>query len=370
MPSEAADMGTNEASSGLLTSIIEASTDAIVSWDLDGVVTSWNPGAERLYSIPKGDAVGQHIHIIIPSERAGELEVVMELVRKGKRVEHFETTHVCRGGRLAEVSLTVAPLVDETEKVVGAASIARDLTDSKVLVDRLADKTRALERMNAELEQFAHVVAHDLREPLRMVTCFTQLLSDHYDGQLDERAQRYISHASGAARRMGELLAGLLEYSHLDRLEATEMVPLDRVVDAVISDYSVTLAEEQASISRDPLPAVYANEAAVRLVFQNLIENALKYRGDAAPEVHVSAKQASDHWEFTVQDNGIGIEKEYHDRIFGMFQRLWERERYPGTGAGLAIVKKVVERCGGRIWVESEPGEGAGFHFTMPRHAD
>ena len=224
-----------------------------------------------------------------------------------------------------------------------------------------------LRRSNAELEQFAYVASHDLQEPLRAVAGMVQLLQKRYQGQLDERADEYIGHAVEAAGRMQALIQALLTYSRVERRnQPIEAVDAGNCLRAAIKNLDVSIRENHAVITIGELPTVHADAVQLIQLFQNLIGNGIKFRGEREPQIHISATKLKDAWRFSVQDNGIGIESRYYERIFQIFQRLHTRREYSGTGIGLALCKKIIERHGGRIWVESEPGRGSTFHFTLP----
>lgn len=250
----------------------------------------------------------------------------------------------------------------------------KELKETLVSKDRLikeAARRKAamadLERSNQELEQFAYVASHDLQEPLRMVASYTQLLAQRYEGQLDEKANKYIGYIVEGATRMQQLVNDLLQLSRVGTRGAPfEPTDCNEVVQQVLKSLKRTIAETKAGIVVDDLPVVQADAIQLGQVFQNLIANALKFRGDDPPAVRISAKKNETAWTFQVQDNGIGIDPSFHDRIFIIFQRLHERGKYEGTGIGLAIVKKIVERHGGRIWIESQEGKGASFFFSIP----
>jgi light-regulated signal transduction histidine kinase (bacteriophytochrome) len=227
---------------------------------------------------------------------------------------------------------------------------------------------RQLARSNEELQQFAYVAAHDLQEPLRKVTTFCEMLRDEYRDKLEGDALTYIEYAVSGARRLKSLVSDLLEYSRVE-MQGRPLVALDANVSLTqaIENLELSIAETGATIDREPLPTVAADQAQLIRLFQNLIGNAIKYRGDQPPRIHVWAEDQDFEWHFHVQDNGIGIEQQYFARIFVIFQRLHTREAYPGTGIGLAICKRIVERFGGRIWVVSQPGEGSTFCFALPK---
>jgi signal transduction histidine kinase len=250
-----------------------------------------------------------------------------------------------------------------------------------VIRRQMADRERAdailrkllgqLTRKNKELEQFAYVASHDLQEPLRMVANYCQLLQRRYEGRFDADADEFIGFAVDGARRMQTLIDDLLAFSRIGTEDQpAAAVDAESCLHAVKKTMAAAITASHAAITHDPLPIVAANETEVIQLFQNLLGNAIKFRGEAAPAVHVSVQRQGGNWLFGVRDNGIGISAEYCEQIFVIFQRLHSRNKYPGTGIGLAICKKIVERYGGKIWVESVPGFGSTFHFTLPHHAE
>jgi light-regulated signal transduction histidine kinase (bacteriophytochrome) len=268
--------------------------------------------------------------------------------------------------------VSTTPLFDEQGQMMGSVHVARDITERKRAEASLAEKAEELARSNQELEQFAYVASHDLQEPLRMVASYVQLLAERYQGQLDERADRYIAYAVDGATRMKTLINDLLAYSRVGT-QGKPPAPIDSqaVLEDVLGRLQVAIKEKQATVTHDPLPTVLADEVQLGQVFQNLIANALKFCGQAAPRIHVGAQPDAERgdrreWRFSVADNGIGLEPKYAERIFVIFQRLHGPTEYSGTGIGLAICKKIVERHGGRMWVESQPGQGATFYFSLP----
>ncbi len=234
--------------------------------------------------------------------------------------------------------------------------------------EHLALKVAELARSNDDLEQFAYVASHDLQEPLRMVAAYTQLLAERYRGKLDENADKFIGYASEGAERMQVLIHDLLAFSRVGRTEACESVDCNAVMKDVQQALAAAIQESGAVFNHGELPSVWADRTQVAQVFQNLIGNALKFRGKEPPVVSVQAEKADRLWQFSVSDNGIGIAPEYAENIFVVFQRLHGRSEYPGNGIGLAICKKIVEHNGGKIWVESQAGLGSSFKFTLPCH--
>lgn len=231
---------------------------------------------------------------------------------------------------------------------------------------RVQQRTRELQRSNQELEQFAYVASHDLQEPLRMISSFMQLMERRYKGRLDDDADQYIGYAVDGARRLQLLIQDLLAFSRVGSHGAPlEPTNCEEVLGRVLGNLQVAATESGAQITSDPMPVVLGDASQLVQLFQNLLANGLKFRGKEAPRIHVGARREGDEWTFTVSDNGIGIEKQFFEKIFTIFQRLHGREEYAGTGIGLAVCKKIVERHRGRIWLESELGKGTQFHFTL-----
>jgi PAS domain S-box-containing protein len=255
-----------------------------------------------------------------------------------------------------------------TEELKTANQQLRQEIGERELVERkLAQQARELARSNAELEQFANVASHDLREPLRKIKSFTELLERGYAGRLDAKADKYIAYIVDGAARMQTLITDLLTVSRVGRAElVTEPTDLEVVLGRVLADCEAIIRESAALVTHDPLPILLANPGQMAQLLQNLLQNAIKFHGPESPRVHIWAAQSENEWILGVRDNGIGIDPQYAERIFLIFQRLHTRTEYPGTGIGLAICKKIVENHGGRIWVESRPGQGATFYFTIP----
>lgn len=256
----------------------------------------------------------------------------------------------------------IVPEKDELGKVVSILAITRNITELKKYQTQL-------ENSNRDLEQFAYVASHDLQEPLRIVASYTELLERRYKECFDAKGRGFLKYIVDGARRMQRLIQDLLAFSRVGRFNTERsLVDMDQLADRVIADLSAVIQDSKATVTHDPLPRVWANETSLIQVLQNLLGNALKFRKKDIPsKVHISVQKAEKDWLFGVQDNGIGIDPQYFDKLFIIFQRLHSMGEYPGTGIGLAIVKKIIETYGGRVWVSSQPGEGATFYFTLPQ---
>lgn len=294
---------------------------------------------------------------------------VLDAIKNQENGVYFNEIYriVKSGGEVRWVHSRTYPVRDASGNVYRLAGIAEDITKEKYDERMLMEYAAELEKSNRELEHFAYVASHDMQEPLRKVASFTELFALKYQGKLDETAQKYIHYIVDGATRMHTLINDLLAYSRLTtRTAAFAPVDANAVVDAVCDDLQFKIKECGAIVTHGTLPVVSADPVQLGQVFQNLIINALKFRGDKPPVVRIEAENKGVEWRFSVGDNGIGMEAEHLGRIFLMFQRLHTRQEYPGTGIGLAICKKIIERHGGRIWAESRPGQGSTFYFTLP----
>jgi signal transduction histidine kinase len=245
--------------------------------------------------------------------------------------------------------------------------LEKESAKRKLAMETLEQKEQELRRSNEELEQFAYVASHDLQEPLRMVGSYAQLLSRRYKGKLDQDADEFIAFAVDGVTRMQRLINDLLQYSRVGT-KGREPEPTDSeaVLERALANLKTAIEDNKATVTHDPLPVVMVDDRQLEQLFQNLVGNAVKFHGAEPPQIHIRAERSNGCWMFKVRDNGIGIEPQYYERIFQVFQRLHTMKEYSGTGIGLAVCKKIVERHGGRIWVESEPGKGTSFLFTLP----
>ena len=485
----------------LLAALVESSDDAIISKDVNGIVTSWNKGAERIFGYSAEEIIGKSISVIAAPDRIDEMPQILERIKRGERIDHYETIRKAKDGTLVNISLTVSPIHDEEGRVVGASKVARDITDqirvraelgeekerlrvtlnsigdgvittdaaarltylnpvaeqltgwnnadaagrpleevfkiinedsrqtvenpaTRVLregivvglanhtlliakdghelsiddsgapirvnpkkiagvvlvfrdvTERRADegerRAQALElrRANEELNQFAYAVTHDLREPLRNVINFSQLLFRGMQDGSQADAETSIKYIVDGAQRMEMLLNDLLTYSLAGgSQESAVLVDTNDALKRALDNLKAAIAETGAVITSDYLPSILGHDVQMVQVFQNLVSNAIKYRSQAVPRVQIRAQKNEHEWVFSVRDNGIGIRPEYQGTIFRLFKRLHSRE-IPGTGMGLAICSKIVERHRGRLWVSSQPGEGSEFFFSLPVASD
>lgn len=365
--------------------LVEGTTDyAIFMLDPQGRVRSWNPGAGRIKGYQADEIVGQHFSCFYPVEDEAKAAHALEVARTTGRFEQ-EGWRVRKGGSRFWANAIITALHDENGQLLGFSKITRDLTEARRaeeairaanadLENRVRERThelrRAVEdlnRSNLDLAQFAYAASHDLQEPLRAVSGCAQVLQRRYRGRLDERADELIAHTVDGVSRMQTLINGLLAYSKVgSRGRVFGATDCNAVLEGALANLASAVAGAKAVVTHDPLPVVRADPGQLTQLFQNLVGNALKFHGANPPRVHVGAGRRGGEWLFTVADNGIGIPAEYFERIFAVFQRLHTRDEFPGTGIGLALCKKIVERHGGRIWLESEPGRGSTFFFTIP----
>jgi signal transduction histidine kinase len=297
----------------------------------------------------------------------GLIGLLERVIPEGAVVEGYEVTHPFDGIGVRTMLLNARRIEPPGEAPVLLLVALEDITDRKRAEEERLRLVEELQRSNAELERFAYVASHDLQEPLRMVASYTQLLARRYEGRLDERADRFIGFAVEGATRMQALINDLLAFSRIGTGGAPP-VPADAgaALAAATANLRAALAVSGGRVTHDPLPVVRADPTQLLQLFQNLVGNALKFHGAEPPLVHVSARREGAWWTFAVRDNGIGIAPEFAERVFVVFQRLHSRAEHPGTGIGLAICRKIVERAGGRIWVEPSEGGGSTFSFTLP----
>ena len=357
-------------SEGRLRTITETAQDAIIMIDEKGNISFWNPAAARMFGYSQEEATGQNLHrLLAPAEfheAHGKAFASFQKTGEGAAVgKTLELAAMNKNGDRFPIELSLA--ARRLPRGWGAVGIIRDITERNKAREQLRQAMDDLERSNKELEEFAYVASHDLKEPLRMVVSYMQLLERRYKGQLDEKADKFIGYAVDGAMRMQKLISALLDYSRVGRVNGDfETVDCNALIERIASDLGEAVKEKNARITYSELPEVQAAPALLGQLLQNLVANGLKYCTDPAPHVHVSAERGHGEWVFSVRDNGIGIPPEHHERIFKIFQRLHTRDEFQGTGIGLSVCKKAVEYHHGRIWVESDHGLGSTFFFTIP----
>jgi len=350
----------------LFRAVVESSPNGVIMVDGRGVMVLVNRETERLFGYHRDELLGQSIEMLVPAQlrpRHPDLRATFHASPQARPMGAGRDLFGRRkGGGEIPVEIGLTP-VDTDEGTFVLATVV-DIGPRKQAEEELR-------RSNEELERFAYVASHDLQEPLRTVASYVQLLSRRYRDRLDGDAMDFIDFAVGGVRRMQHLIEDLLAFSRVGTRGAP-LVPteLPSVLRATLDTLHAALEESDAEVTSDEMPTVVADAGQVAQLLTNLIGNALKFRGAEPPRVHVGAERIGRMWSISVRDNGIGIAPEYFDRIFVIFQRLHSREEYAGTGVGLAICKKIVERHGGRIWVESRPGQGARFTFTLPSTAE
>jgi len=333
---------------------------AIFMMDPDGIITTWNAGVERNLGYTESEFVGQPASIIFTPEDVakGLPETERRVAARDGRCPDARWLQRKDGSRLF-VDGVVTQLRNGSGELIGFSKVMRDATRRKLTED-------ALKRSNSELSQFAYIVSHDLQAPLRAVSIYTDLLVKERENSLDDRTKEFAKFIRDGVHQMQSLIQDLLKYSQIsDSDSESKDVELGKVLDQALANHKPAITENGAVVTHDALPVVKGDETHFVQLFQNLLGNALKYRSEAPPRIHVGAARKGQEWLTSVRDNGIGISPEYAAKIFEPFKRLHGSE-VPGSGVGLAICKKIVERYGGRIWVESEPGKGSTFYFTLP----
>jgi len=355
-----------------LSRLLEAAPDAMVVVDQAGKILLINAQTERLFGYRREELLGREIEALVPERfRAGHHAHRDGFARESHPRPMGAGLDLCglhEDGHEFPVEISLSPL--KTGSEVQIFSVIRDISAHKITEEQLARQARELAQSNTELEQFAYVASHDLQEPLRVISSYTQLLARRYKGQLDPKADEFIAFIVDGTMRMQRLIQDLLQYARIDKKEKTfSSMESQAALNQALAGLRSAIAAGQATVTSDPLPAVHGDELQLSQLFQNLIGNAIKYRGPDSPRIHVSALRDGSEWVFTVADNGIGIDPQFNEQIFEIFQRLHGMGEYEGTGIGLALCRKIVERHRGRIWVESEPGKGARFRFTLPAGA-
>jgi PAS domain S-box-containing protein len=371
-----------------LAAIVEGSDDAILSKSLEGVITSWNNAAERIFGYTAAEVMGRLVTLLIPPDRLTEEIEILSRLRRGERVDHYETVRRCKDGRLLNVSLTISPIMDGKGRIVGASKIARNITEKKraeaalksardqlarmneELERRVDERTASLRDAIAQLEEFSYTVSHDLRAPLRGMQVYSQALLEEHGATLDTEAQHCLARISENASRLDKMVLDVLTFSRVSRAEVRmERVRLDILVRDLIQQYPAMLPP-RAIIEVARLHDVHGHEPSVTQVVSNMLSNAVKFVApDVTPMIKVWTENNRDGVCLLVRDNGIGIKPDRQSRLFKMFERVHPGLPYEGTGVGLAIVRKAALRMGGEAGVRSDGSNGSTFWVQLPAAA-
>lgn len=368
-----------------MAAVVDSSDDAIITKDLNGIITSWNRGAERLFGYTAEEAIGRFVTMLIPSEMEDEEPNILGRLRRGDRIDHYETMRRRKDGVLLEISLTVSPVRDESGEIIGASKIARDITARKRierqlaaaqealiaanldLETRVAERTASLERTMSQMEEFSYSVSHDLRSPVRAMKGYAEALIEDHADSLDEGARALAERIIRSGTRMENLIQDLLTYSRLARSDMKlQPVAVDRLVADIVQQYDALQPPKADVVIRKPMARVLAHEPSLLQALSNLLVNSIKFvEQGKRPRVEVWTESRNAHVRLWVQDNGIGVKPEYQSRLFRMFERVHEQSWYEGTGIGLAIVRKAAERMGGRVGMESDGVSGSRFWIEL-----
>ena len=343
--------------------LVENLPDAVFTVDQNGALIYLSPAVESLTGYSASEIMGRTFaEFLHPEDLAHSFETFQQTLAGQAMVD--ELRFFTKSGEMRWLRNSNKPIFAE-DHVVGVHGLFSDITERKRAEEELKKTLAALERSNTELQRFAYVASHDLQEPLRTISSYMQMLERRYKSKLDKDAVEFIDFAVSGANRLQNMISGLLEYSRVEtKGEQFEIVNCESVITQVIGSLKQSIEESKVDITHDPLPEVYGDRGQLVRLFQNLISNSIRYHGKERPRVHISTEKKITEYVFAVKDNGIGVAPEYREQIFVIFQRLHGRE-VPGIGLGLAVAKRIVERHGGRIWVESEPGKGATFYFTI-----
>jgi PAS domain S-box-containing protein len=367
-----------------IAAVVESSDEAIISKSLEGIIISWNASAERIFGYTSDEIIGKSILTLIPAELQKEEPVIIEKIKRGERIEHYETVRMAKGGRKVDISLTVSPVKDRSGKVIGASKIVRDITEEKrnkealretearfrTELERLvAERTASLQEAVSQMEEFSYSVSHDLRAPLRAMQGYASALLEDYRGKaIDAEAEEYLQRIVNAGLRMDRLTRDVLVYSRIPRANSQlQGVALDKLVSDIVQQYRQEKSNPADIAIEAPLLPVMGNESFLAQAISNLVDNAVKFTpADRVPHVRVWTESNQGKVRLWVEDNGIGILPEHQKRIWGMFERVHPQTKFEGTGIGLAIVRKTIERMNGTVGVISDGIAGSKFWIQLP----
>jgi PAS domain S-box-containing protein len=359
--------------------IVESSDDAIISKDLNGIIQSWNNGAERIFGYTAAEAVGKPVAMLIPADRLDEEPSILARLRRGDRIDHYETVRRRKDGTLVDISLTVSPIRSADGSIIGASKIGRDITELRKvrealaksredLEQRVAERTASLRQAVAQMEEFSYSVSHDLRAPVRAMKGYTEAILEDYGDRLDDRGRDYLNRILRGSSRMEQLIQDVLTYSRLARFEIQlQPVSLDKLLHDVIQQYPEMQPPNAEIAVREPLHGVLAHEPSLTQAVSNLLSNGVKFVAPGTtPRLEVWTEAHNGSVRLWVEDNGIGINPKYQSRLFGMFERVHQDAGYDGNGIGLAIVRKAAEKMGGSVGVKSDGAHGSSFWIELP----
>jgi PAS domain S-box-containing protein len=378
--------GAGQNASRFLAAVVESSDDAIITKDLNGIITSWNKAAENIFGYTAQEIIGKPVVLLIPADRENEEPNILRRLRSGEKIDHYETVRRRKDGTLLDISLTVSPVRDEQGVVIGASKVARDITSRKryeaeltrareelartnaELEERVVERTASLERAIRQMEEFSYSVSHDLRSPIRAMKGFaTAALEDHGE-QLPREVRDYLERIIRSGARMERLIHDVLIYSRLARAEiAMQPVALDHLIPEIVHHYP-EMQPPRAEISiRQPLLPVLGHESSLTQALSNLLSNGVKFVPPGViPKLKVWTEARNGDVRLWIEDNGIGIKPDYQNRLFLMFERIHQNPQYEGTGIGLAIVRKTIEKMGGEVGVKSDGQNGSSFWIQLP----
>lgn len=349
--------------------MLEVQDYAMILTDTEGNIQNWNIGARKIKGYEAEEIIGKNFRVFYTPEdrKSGKPGRLLSIAKSEGRVQD-EGYRVQKSGNTFWGSVTITAIHNDSGELIGFSKVTRDLSERKAAEDEKEKQACQLEAKNHELEQFATIASHDLQEPLYTISSFVTILEKELETKLDQNTSDYLRYISEAAKRMRGFVVDLLTYSRLGNNLELEQVKCNLVLKNVEQDLAGLINETRAEISYSKLPDIIAYETELRLLFQNLLSNAIKFsKPQVSPRVEVSCMETESHHKFAFRDNGIGIEKENQDEVFRIFKRLYPQSTYSGTGVGLARCRKIVELHGGRIWVDSKPGEGSTFYFTISK---
>ncbi|MFC2061689.1 ATP-binding protein [Elusimicrobiota bacterium] len=347
--------------------IADNSPDYIFQINTDGKVIYSSPAVKKILGYePEERQKSSFTDLVIPEDIAGA-QTLFKKVMKGQEIRNLEINLLNKNNKAVPVEVNVVPIM-KNDKVNAVFGIARDIRGRKKIINKLKNANRRISDSNEELEYFTHIIAHDLQEPLRVISCYLQLIELRYKRKIDEKTDECLNYTVNEARRIKEMVNDLLEFTQIGKADVKKSTITDcnSVMSHVINNLKVTIREYGVEITHGDLPSIKASRAKLIHLLQNLISNSIKYRSDTSLKIHISVIKNNSEWVFSIQDNGMGFKQHYKDKIFKVFQKLENGERYSGTGMGLAACKRIVDSFDGRIWAESELGKGSTFYFTIP----